>query len=57
MKDVYMLVHEFVKTCQSTNGAKFIKTVAPLIGVGTGPAGPAAAGPIFTKKMNKGIDK
>ena len=33
MKDVYMSVHEFVKTCdvwQSTNGAKFMKTVAPL---------------------------
>ena len=33
MKDVYMQVHEFVKTCdvcQSTNGAKFMNTVAPL---------------------------
>ena len=31
MNDVYM--HEFVKTCdvcQSTSGAKFMKTVAPL---------------------------
>ena len=33
IKDAYMYVHEFVKTCdvwQSTNGAKFMKTVVPL---------------------------
>ena len=51
-----MCIYEHVYACVYNHVYKLIKWALP-IGVGSGPAGPAAAGPILINNMNKGIGK